>query len=158
MGQEDVFLTRQGYDRLTKEYEELKKVKRSKISQAIEKARALGDLRENAEYQAAKEAQSLNEKKIAELEHMLSRARLMDAEDIDASKILLGAKVKLKCLDDNETEEYMFVSEAESDTGQNRISITSPIGKGLLGHKKGDIVEVTVPAGKIKYKILDITR
>ncbi|MBU0634344.1 MAG: transcription elongation factor GreA [Candidatus Omnitrophica bacterium] len=158
MGQEDVFLTRQGYDRLTKEYEELKKVKRSKISKAIEKARALGDLRENAEYQAAKEAQSLNEKKIAELEHVLSRARFMDTEDIDTSKILLGAKVKLKCLDDNETEEYMFVSEAESDTGQNRISIMSPIGKGLLGHKKGDIVEVTVPAGKIKYKILDITR
>lgn len=158
MEDKGVFLTRPGYEKLKKEYEQLKKIQRSKISKAIEKARALGDLRENAEYQSAKEAQSLNEKKIAELEHVLSRARFMDTEDIDISKILLGAKVKLNCLDDNGIEEYMLVSEAEADTSQNKISITSPIGQGLLGHEQGDIVEVTVPAGKIKYKILDITR
>ena len=154
----DIFLTRQGYEDKKKEYNYLKTVKRKQISDAIEKARALGDLKENAEYHAAKEAAAHNERKIAELENIISRARILDDENIDADKILIGATVSLECLDDGEQEKYTLVCEQESDFSKNKISVTSPIGKALIGHKKGDTIQVNVPAGIIKYKILDVSR
>ena len=154
----DVFLTRGGYEDLKKEYENLVKKKRRTISAAIEKARELGDLRENAEYHAAKEAQSLNEARIAELENMLSQARIIDDENIDKDKVLLGANVKIRVVNDNEIEEYFLVSEAEADFNKNKISVTSPLGKGMLGHKVGDVVEVKIPTGTLTVEILEIKR
>lgn len=154
----DMFLTREGFDKLKKEHEELIKKKRREISEAIEKARALGDLRENAEYQAAKEAQSLNEKRIAVLEDMIARGRIVDDENIDKDKALLGARVKIHIASDNEIEEYTLVSEAEADFSQNKISVNSPLGQGILGHKAGDVIQVKIPAGIMTIKILEISR
>lgn len=153
----DVFLTRVGYDALKKEYEVLK-VKRREISNAIEKARALGDLKENAEYHAAKEAMSLNERRISELEATLGHARIIDNENIDKDKVLIGATVKIRVVNDNEIEEYVIVSEAEADFSKNKISITSPLGQGILGHKAGDVVQVKIPAGMMTIEILEISR
>ena len=154
----DVFLTRDGYDALKKEYEYLKQGKRREISDSIEKARALGDLKENAEYHAAKEAMALNERRIAELEAMLGHARIIDNENIDKDKVLIGATVKIRVVNDNEIEEYVLVSEAEADFSKNKISVTSPLGQGILGHKTGDIVQVKIPAGIMTIEILEITR
>ena len=154
----DTFLTREGYEKLKKEYDELTNKKRRDLSAAIEKARALGDLRENAEYQAAKEAQALNETRISELENMISSARILDEEDIDKDKAFLGARVKILVAGDNEVEEYTLVSEAESDFSKNKISVSSPLGKGMLGHKVGDILQIKVPAGMMTVKILEINR
>ncbi|MCM8812646.1 MAG: transcription elongation factor GreA [Candidatus Omnitrophica bacterium] len=158
MAQGDIFLTRQGYEEKKKEYEHLTRFRRRELADAIEKARLLGDLRENAEYHAAKEAQAHNERRIAELENIISRARIVESENVDADKALIGATVKLRCLDDGELEEYTLVSEAEADFSRNKLSVSSPLGKGLVGHKKGAVVEVRVPAGVVKYEILEITR
>ena len=155
---QDVFLTKDGYDTLKKEYDDLKKGKRREISAAIEKARALGDLKENAEYHAAKEAMSFNERRIAELEATLSHARIIDNENIDKDKVLIGATVKIRVVSDNEIEEYLLVSEAEADFSKNKISVTSPLGKGILGHKVGDVVQVKIPAGMMTIEVLEINR
>ena len=154
----DVFLTRDGYDALKKEYENLKKGKRREISNAIEKARALGDLKENAEYHAAKEAMAFNERRISELEATLSHARIIDNENIDKDKVLIGATIKIRMVSDNEIEEYVLVSEAEADFNKNKISVTSPLGQGILGHKAGDVVQVKIPAGMMTIEILEINR
>ena len=154
----DVFLTQDGYDSLKKEYDLLKKGKRREISAAIEKARALGDLKENAEYHAAKEAMSLNERRISELEATLGHARIIDKENIDKDKVLIGASVKIRIVSDNEIEEYVLVSEAEADFSKNKIAVTSPLGKGIVGHKAGDIVQVKIPAGMMTIEILEINR
>ena len=154
----DVFLTKDGHDKLTKEYEQLKSGKRREISAAIETARALGDLKENAEYHAAKEAMSFNERRIAELEAILGHARIIDGENIDKDKVLIGAKVKIRVVNDNEIEEYLLVSEAEADFNENKIAVTSPLGQGILGHKVGDVVQVKIPAGMMTIEILEITR
>ncbi|MBI4846256.1 MAG: transcription elongation factor GreA [Candidatus Omnitrophica bacterium] len=158
MAKGDVFLTREGYNELKEEYDFLKNRRRREISDAIEKARALGDLRENAEYQAAKEAQALNETRISELEGMLGHARIVDNENIDKDKVLLGAKVKIRVVNDNEIEEYMLVGDAEADFNKNKISVTSPLGKGILGKKIGDIVQVKIPSGMMTIEILEINR
>lgn len=155
---DDVFLTQDGYDTLKKEYDDLKKGKRREISDAIEKARALGDLKENAEYHAAKEAMSFNERRIAALEATLGHARIIDKENIDKDKVLIGANVKIRIVNDNETEEYLLVSEAEADFSKSKISVTSPLGKGILGHKVGDVVQVKIPAGMMTVEILEISR
>jgi transcription elongation factor GreA len=154
----DVFLTREGYEELKKEHEFLVKKKRQEISKAIGHARELGDLKENAEYHAAKEAQSLNEARITELEDTLSRVRILDNENIDKDKVLLGAKVKIKVVTDNEIEEYTIVSEAEADFSRNKISVSSPLGKGMVGHKVGDVIQVKVPNGFMTIEILEISR
>ena len=154
----DVFLTQDGYDALKKEYDLLKKGKRREISNAIETARALGDLKENAEYHAAKEAMSLNERRISELEATLGHARIIDNENIDKNKVLIGARVKIRVVSDNEIEEYLLVSEAEADFSKNKIAANSPLGKGILGHKAGDIVQVKIPAGMMTIEILEINR
>ena len=152
------YLTPEGYEKLRKELEELKTVKRKKLSKAIGEARAHGDISENAEYDAAKDAQGFNEKKIAELEATLAGAQILDNESMSKDEVLVGATVKLQDLKSGGELEYTLVSENEADYSQNKISVTSPVGEGLLNHKKGDTVEITVPAGILKYKILSIRR
>jgi len=154
----DVYLSREGYERLREELEMLKTVRRREISRAIGEARAHGDLSENAEYDSAKDAQAHNEKRVFELEETLSRARILEDENISADEVLIGAKVSLRDLDSGEEFDYTFVSEEESDFGKNKISITSPVGSGLFGHKVDETVEIKVPAGMLRYKILKISR
>jgi transcription elongation factor GreA len=153
-----IALTREGRDKICRELEYLKREKRKEISRALSEARTHGDLSENAEYDAAKEAQAMNEKRIAELEDILIRARLIDVKAAPQGEALLGATVKVKDQNTQEEFDYMLVSEEESDFDLNKISVSSPVGKALLGHKAGDIVEIQVPAGILKYKIISITR
>jgi transcription elongation factor GreA len=154
----EVYLTKKGYEKLYTELEQLKTVRRREISKAIGIAREHGDLSENADYDAAKDAQAHNEKRISELEGKLSHVRIIEDQDIPHGEVLIGATVKLKDLDTREEFEYTLVSEEESDYEQNKISITSPIGMGLLSHKENEEVEIKVPAGILKYKILKISR
>ena len=151
------YLTHEGYEKLRKRLEALIK-KRKPLSKAIGKARDYGDLSENAEYDAAKDAQGFNEKKIAELEEKLSGAEILDDGRMPKDEALLGATVALKDLDSNEELEYTLVSEAEADFDEGMISVSSPVGQGLLGHRRGETVEINVPAGVLKYKILKISR
>lgn len=155
---DDVYLTRSGYEKLAEELDNLKKVKRKQLSKAIGDARAHGDISENAEYDAAKEAQGHNEKRIAELEYKLAHARIIENEDIPHDEVLIGATVKIRDLESQEELEYILVSETEADYSQGKISITSPVGDALLNHKEKDIVEIKVPAGVLKYEILKISR
>ena len=151
-------LTPEGYEKLRKELEYLKTVKRRELSKAIGEARAHGDISENAEYDAAKEAQGMNEKKISELDAKLANAQILDSAAMSKDEVLIGATVKLKDLDSGEELEYTIVAEEEADFVQNKISIQSPVGTGLLNHKKGETVEIQVPRGALKYKILKISR
>jgi transcription elongation factor GreA len=155
---ENIFLTPEGYEKLKKEIEFLKKVRRRELSEEIGKARAQGDISENAEYDAAKEAQALNEKRIAELEDKLTRAQVIDENNIAREEIRIGATVKLKDLISGKELQYTLLSELESDVSQGIISVTSPVGKALLGHKENEIVEIKIPAGTLKYKVLKISR
>jgi len=152
------YLTRGGYNKLMEELEYLKTIKRRKFSKAIGEARAHGDISENAEYEAAKEAQALNERRILELETKLSHARILDDENMPKDEALTGAKVLLKDLDSGEEFEYTLVSELEADYAEGKVSTSSPIGKGLLGHKENEELEIKVPAGILRYKILKISR
>lgn len=151
-------LTPEGYEKLRKELENLKTTKRREISRAIGEARAHGDISENAEYDAAKDAQGMNEKKISELEAKLATAQIIDNSQMTNDEVLIGATVKLKDLDSGEELEYTIVSEEEADYAQNKISIQSPVGSALVEHKKGDEVEISVPRGVLKYKVLKISR
>jgi len=155
---EEIYLTRAGYEKLIQELEFLKKEKRKQFSKAIGEARAHGDISENAEYDAAKEAQGLNEKRIAELEYKISCARIIDDEDIPKDEVLIGATVTLLDLDSQEVLEYTLVSETEADYTAGKISMTSPVGAALLNHKEKETVEIKVPAGILRYKILKISR
>ncbi len=158
MSAKNIHLTAEGHEKLFKELNFLKTVRRRELSREIGVARSHGDISENAEYDAAKEAQAFNEKKIAELEERLSRAQILDEAKIAKDKALLGATVKLKDLDSGEELQYSLLSELEADFSRGKISITSPVGKALLGHKQGEIVEIKVPAGTLRYKILKISR
>ncbi len=153
----DIYLTQEGYERLVSELEQLKTVKRRQLSRAVGEARAHGDISENAEYDAAREAQGHNEKQIVELEDKLACVRILD-KNIPADQVLIGAMVKLKDMDTDEQLEYTLVSELEADYAQGKISITSPVGQGLLGHKENEIVEIKIPAGVLIYKIIKISR
>ncbi len=153
----DLYLTKKGHQKLLEELEYLKTTKRRQLSKAIGEARAHGDISENAEYDAAKDAQGMNEKKIAELEEKLASARLLD-ENISSDEVLIGAKVKLKDLATGEELEYILVAGEEANYEENKISISSPIGSGLLNHKLNATVEIKIPAGILKYKILKISR
>lgn len=153
-----ITLTREGRDKIVNELERLKNQKRREIAKDLAEARAHGDLSENAEYDAAKEAQALNEKKIAELEDTLMRARIMDDSNIPKDEALLGAKVTVKDKATGERFSYMLVAEEEADFTEDKISVSSPVGKALLGHKAGEIVEIEVPAGITEYEILSIER
>ncbi|MFM6983819.1 MAG: transcription elongation factor GreA [Chitinophagaceae bacterium] len=154
---EIVYLTKEGYDNLKKEIEHLQKVQRPAISAQIAEARDKGDLSENAEYDAAKEAQGLLEAKIAKLNDMFANARVIDESKLDISKVNLLSKVKVKNLNANREMEYMIVSEKEADMKLGKISSKSAIGAGLMGKSKGDIVEISVPAGIVKLEILSIS-
>jgi len=151
-------LTPEGYEKLRKELEYLKTVKRRELSKAIGEARAHGDISENAEYDSAKDAQGMNEKKIAELSAKLAVAQILDNAAMSKDEVLIGATVKLKDMDSGEELEYMIVAEEEADFAENKISIQSPVGSGLVNHRKGDVVEIQAPRGILKYKILNITR
>ena len=154
----EVYLTREGFEKLRDELERLKTTERRKIAKAIQEARLQGDISENAEYDAAKDAQAHCERRISELEAKLAQVRLIENENIPSDKVFIGAKVKIKDLDTNEELQYFLVSQEESNYEENKISVTSPVGKGLLGHKEGEKMEIKVPAGTLRYKILKITR
>lgn len=155
---DEVYLTREGQRKLLDELEHLKTTKRRQLSKAVGDARAHGDISENAEYDAAKDAQAQNEKRIAELEQKLSHARIIDDQDIPSDVVLIGATVELKDLDSDEEVKYLLVSEVEADYTQGKISITSPVGSALLNHKEKETVEIKIPAGILRYKILKISR
>jgi transcription elongation factor GreA len=153
----DIYLTQEGYEKLVNELEQLKTVKRRALAKAIGEARAYGDISENAEYDAAKDAQAHNEKEIMELEDKLARVRILD-KNIANDEVLIGATVKLLDMDTQEELEYTLVSELEADYNQGKISVSSPVGAGLLGHKENEIAEIKIPAGILKYKIIRISR
>ena len=155
---DQVYLTRKGHQKLFEELQHLKTVKRRMLSKAIGKAREHGDISENAEYDAAKEAQGLNEKKIAELELKLAFCRILDDENMSCDEVLIGATVSLLDLDNKEELVYTLVSEIEADYALNKISVSSPVGKGLLNHKIDETVEIQIPAGTLRYKIIKISR
>jgi len=154
----EIYLTRFGYDKLRAELEFLKTTRRVEITKDISEARAHGDISENAEYDAAKEAQAHNERKVAELEDKLSMVKIIDDLDIPSDKVYIGATVTLKNLDTNEEVTQTIVSGEELHLIPASISISSPVAKGLLGHKEGEEVIIKVPAGDIRYKILKIVR
>jgi transcription elongation factor GreA len=155
---DEVYLTKEGLEKLQTELERLKKVERIKISKAIGEARLLGDLKENAEYDAAKNAQAHCEARIAELEGTLCRVRLIDDVNVPKDKVFIGATVHLKDLGTGNEEKYTLVAPEEANYEIGKISILSPIGKALLGHKVDDTIEITVPAGILTYQVMSITR
>ncbi|MEY2868194.1 MAG: hypothetical protein RIR01_618 [Bacteroidota bacterium] len=152
------YYTAEGLKKLKEELEYLKAVMRPKASQDIAEARDKGDLSENAEYDAAKEAQGLLEMKISKLEELYSNARLIDESQLDVSKVLVLSSVKIKNQANGMEMKYTLVAESEADLKTGKISVTSPIGKGLLGKSVGEVAEITVPNGKLKFEILEITR
>ena len=152
------YFTPEGLQKLKDELEHLIRVERPNVVVAIQEARDKGDLSENAEYDAAKEAQGLLEAKIAELQDLIFNSRILDESKIDTSKVLLYSTVRLKNLKINKEMVYTIVPEKEANFKENKISINSPIGQGLLGKKVGEIAEITVPAGKMSFEILEITR
>ena len=152
------YYTEEGLARLKKELHEMKTIERPSISNQIGEASDKGDLSENAEYDAAKEAQGLLEMKISKLETVLSNARVIDESMIDSSKVFILSKVKIKNIANGMEMEYTLVAENEADLKAKKISIDSPIGKGLIGNSVGDIAEVETPNGIIKFEILNISR
>ncbi|MDC3109848.1 transcription elongation factor GreA [Flavobacteriales bacterium] len=152
------YYTKGGLNKLRLELNQLKDVERPKASKAIAEARDKGDLSENAEYDAAKEAQGLLELKISKLEETLSNARLIDESQLDSSKVLVLSKVKIKNQANQATLEYTLVAESEANLRDGKISVNSPIGKGLLGKSVGDVAKIKVPNGTINFEILSITR
>ena len=156
---EDVkYYSQEGLDALKRELNQLESVERPKISQAIAEARDKGDLSENAEYDAAKEAQGLLELKIANLRNLIAKARVLDESKIDVSKVLIYSIVKIKNTKNNATMTYTIVPESESDFKAGKISVSSPIAKALIGNAKGDVVTVQAPAGSMEFEILEISR
>jgi transcription elongation factor GreA len=151
------YLTQGGYDRLRAELEELKSTGRQEAARAIAEAREKGDLSENAEYDAAKDAQGMLELKINELETVLSNARVIDESQLDASKVAILSNVTIKNLKTGKEMTYKLVSETEADAKQMRISVSSPIGQGLLGKVKGDVAKIQTPAGAMEFQIVDIS-
>ena len=152
------YYTEEGFNNLQSELKQLESVERPKIVNAISEARDKGDLSENAEYHAAKEAQSLLETKISKLKEILSNARIMDETNIDLSKVLILSKVKIRTIDSNMLMEYTLVAENEANLKDKKISVDSPLGKCLLGKSVGDITEMDAPAGKKKFEIMEISR
>lgn len=152
------YYTAEGLQKLKDDLAELKTKGRAEVARALAEARDKGDLSENAEYDAAKDAQGHLELKIAKLEEVVGNARLIDESHLDLSKALILSKVKIKNLKNNMIMDYTLVAEEEADLASGKISVKSPIGKGLLGKSVGDIAEITIPAGKIEFEILEISR
>ena len=152
------YYTAEGLKHLREELDQLKSIERPKASQDIADARDKGDLSENAEYDAAKEAQGLLEMKISKMEEVVSNARLIDESQLDLTKVLVLSKVKIKNQTNGMEMNYTLVAESEADLKTGKISVTSPIGKGLLGKSVGEIAEITVPSGTLKFEIIEISR
>ncbi|HOZ75293.1 MAG TPA: transcription elongation factor GreA [Flavobacterium sp.] len=152
------YYTAEGLKKLREELDYLKSVARPKASQDIADARDKGDLSENAEYDAAKEAQGLLEMRIAKLEEVHANARLIDESQLDVSKVLVLSNVKIKNQANGAEMKYTLVAESEADLKTGKISVTSPIGKGLLGKSAGEVAEITVPNGVLKFEILEVSR
>lgn len=152
------YYTKEGLKKLKDELSYLKDVERPKASNAIGEARDKGDLSENAEYDAAKEAQGLLEMRISRMNEIMANARLIDESQLDTSKVLVLSKVVIKNLNNEIQMNYTLVAESEADLKSGKISVNSPIGKGLLGKKVGEIAEVTVPNGRLKFEIISIDR
>lgn len=154
MANKTIYLTEEGLEDLKKELEELKTVKRAEVIQALKEARALGDLSENAEYDAARNEQAIVEGRIKELEVMIENVEIISSEN--NGKVSIGSTVNLSYIGDDEEEEYKIVGSQEADPFQNRISNESPLALALFGHKKGDVVTVDSPTGKYDVEILDV--
>jgi transcription elongation factor GreA len=152
------YYTAEGLKKLKEELDQLKSIERPKASQAIAEARDKGDLSENAEYDAAKEAQGMLEMRIAKLEETYSNARLIDESHLDLSKVLVLSNVKIKNQANGMELKYTLVAESEADLKTGKISVTSPIGKGLLGKSVGEVAEITVPNGTLRFEVLEISR
>ena len=152
------YYTEEGLKKLQDELHELESVQRPAISKQIAEARDKGDLSENAEYDAAKEAQGLLELKIAKLKEIMSNARIIDEGQMDNEKVLILSRVRLKNLSMNKEFNYTLVAENEANLKEGKISVDSPIGKGLLGKKVGEVAEIEVPNGIMKFEVLEITR
>lgn len=152
------YFTEEGLKKLKDELDFLERVERPSVSQKIADARDKGDLSENAEYDAAKEEQGMLEAKIAKMKQIISNARLIDESKLDNSKVLILSKVRVKNLNTKAETNYVLVPENESNFKEGKISVNSPVAKGLLGKTVGDTVEISIPAGKIKLKILEISR
>jgi transcription elongation factor GreA len=152
------YYTAEGLQKLKDELAELKTKGRSEVARQLAEARDKGDLSENAEYDAAKDAQGHLELKISKLEEVVGNARVIDDTNLDLTKALILSKVKIKNLNNNMVMDYTLVSEEEASLAAGKISVKSPIGKGLLGLSVGDVAEIIIPAGKIKFEILEISR
>jgi transcription elongation factor GreA len=152
----EVILTPEGYEKLKSEIEHLSTNKRREVADRIRVAREFGDISENAEYDDAKNEQAMLEHKIAQLEERLVNARVIETDAVDLSVVSIGAKVRLKDMDANQTVEYIIVGSAEANPAESKLSNESPVGKAIIGKKKGETVEVSATRGALKYKIMDI--
>ena len=153
-----IYLSEKGFNDLKKDLHRLKTIERPSIISQIAEARDKGDLSENAEYDAAKEAQGLLEARISKLEQDLSNARILDEDDLDTSSVRLLTKVTIQNMSNNSEMTYAIVSESEADLANKKISSTSPIGKGLLGRKVDDIIDIKIPSGTVRFKIIQINK
>jgi transcription elongation factor GreA len=156
MSNERIPMSREGYDKKKAQLDHMKNVQMIEITKRVATAREMGDLSENAEYHAAREDQGMLQAKIRQLEDELARAYIVDRSNLPSDNVVFGARVKVKDLDFDEEEEYTLVGPGEEDYDNNKILITSPIGQGLLGKKIGDVAEIQVPRGVLRYQILAI--
>jgi len=152
----EIALTPEGQAKLEEELRHLETVRRREVGERIKEAKEFGDISENSEYDDAKNEQALLESRIARLKEQLRSARVIDTSDVATDVVSIGTKVKVKYVDGGESEEYEIVGSAEADPAQNKLSNESPVGRAVLGHKKGEVVEVAAPAGAIKLKIVSI--
>jgi transcription elongation factor GreA len=152
----EIILTREGYQKLKKEIEDLSTTRRREVAERIKLAREFGDIAENAEYDTAKNEQAMLEARIAKLEERLASARVIEKREISKDVVSVGSTVRLRDVDARQTVEYRIVGSAEANPAELKLSNESPVGKAILGHKKGETVEVATPRGSLKYKILEI--
>ncbi len=152
----EVLLTPEGLQKLKEEIEYLTTDKRREVAERIKHAREFGDISENSEYDDAKNEQAMLEQRIAQVGERLKRARVIEAEDVPAGIVAVGARVRLKDIDANETIEYVIVGSAEANPAERKLSNESPVGRAIIGRKKGETVEVAAPRGSLKYKIIDV--
>jgi transcription elongation factor GreA len=152
----EVILTKEGYDKLRKEIDHLRNDKRREVAERIRVAREFGDIAENAEYDDAKNEQAMLEHRIAQLEERLLAARVIEKKEISKDSVSIGSKVKLRDVEAKKTLEYHIVGSAEANPAENKLSNESPVGKAIMGRKKGETVEVATPRGKLKFKIMEI--
>ncbi len=152
----DVLLTKEGMEKLQDELQSLRTDKRREVAERIAHAREFGDISENSEYDDAKNEQAMVEQKIAQLEERLNRARVIDKKDVPKGVVAVGTRVRLRDLDAKQTVEYVIVGSAEANPREQKLSNESPVGRAIIGKKKGETVEVAAPRGSLKYKIMDV--